>query len=363
MTYDPFARGPHPVGVRSVELHDAGRGRTLPVEIWYPATAEYAGRDLDDASRDHYAVLPSTPDVSQDAVRDAEPLAGPFPLIAFSHGSGGHRRQTTHLCSHFASHGYAVAAPDHVGNTVLDQMELFTAAQTSGAEPDPNEFLRASAGHRPPDLRLVIDRVLAGEAGLPAAALDPDRVGASGHSFGGWTVLMAAQVDSRIRALLPLAPAGGKTPLPGAEVLSDALDFGPGRAVPTLYLVAERDTLLPLEGMLDLVARTPEPRRVIVLRNADHMHFCDRVEEAHEMFRLLGKLLQNAPTQSVFAAIVRRVPPIAELCPGAQAYPYLQGLGLAHFDACLRERPEAQAFLAGDLRAAVAARGVEVDLR
>ena len=28
--------------------------------------------------------------------------------MAFSHGFGGHRRQTTHFCIHLASHGYVV---------------------------------------------------------------------------------------------------------------------------------------------------------------------------------------------------------------------------------------------------------------
>ena len=41
--YDPFARGPFPVGVRTLEL--ARGGRSLPVELWYPATDEYAGKD------------------------------------------------------------------------------------------------------------------------------------------------------------------------------------------------------------------------------------------------------------------------------------------------------------------------------
>ena len=31
--------GPYPVGRLHVELHDAARDRTLPVEIWYPATS------------------------------------------------------------------------------------------------------------------------------------------------------------------------------------------------------------------------------------------------------------------------------------------------------------------------------------
>ena len=53
--YDPFARGAAPVGVRTIELRDESRGgRTLTVELWYPATDAYRGQDLDDATRDRF---------------------------------------------------------------------------------------------------------------------------------------------------------------------------------------------------------------------------------------------------------------------------------------------------------------------
>lgn len=34
--HDPAAPGPWAVGVRTVELVDASRARTLPVDVWYP---------------------------------------------------------------------------------------------------------------------------------------------------------------------------------------------------------------------------------------------------------------------------------------------------------------------------------------
>ena len=139
--YDPFARGPHPVGVRTIDVPDAARDRVVPVEVWYPATDGYAGQDLDDATRDAFELMPGLPASRQDAVRDAEPAAGPFPAVVFSHGFAGHRRQTTHLCTHLASHGYAVAAPDHVERS-LDGL-LGTAAQGVTPSTDP-EVLSAA---------------------------------------------------------------------------------------------------------------------------------------------------------------------------------------------------------------------------
>ncbi|MCG8592543.1 MAG: hypothetical protein MJE66_24905 [Proteobacteria bacterium] len=46
MNYDPFERGPHPVGVRSTVATDPARARELPIEAWYPADARHAGDDL-----------------------------------------------------------------------------------------------------------------------------------------------------------------------------------------------------------------------------------------------------------------------------------------------------------------------------
>src|SRR5690348_5730962 len=123
--YDPFARGRHPVGVKTLDLQRGSR--PVPVELWYPATDDHAGRDVDPATRDTYDLLPGFPPAWQEAVRDARPHAGRHPLVMFSHGYGGHRRQSTFLCTHLASHGYVVAAVDHTGNTILDSMQFLLA--------------------------------------------------------------------------------------------------------------------------------------------------------------------------------------------------------------------------------------------
>jgi dienelactone hydrolase len=354
MAYDPFARGPHAVGVRTAELHDRGRNRTFPIEIWYPGRGLQAGHDLSDPTRDRYSILPAFPPVTQDAVRDAEPAAGSFPLIAFSHGFGGHRRQSTFLCTHLASHGYVVASPDHVGNTVIDTMQTTMDVLAGKPMPEMELMLQGFVAARPADISFLLDRMLEGSAGDLADRIDASRVGMTGHSFGGWTTLMAVARDSRIGAALPLAPAGGRSAL-SPDALRGTPDFAWGRSVPTLYLVAERDTLLPLDGMHELLARTPDPRRLAVLKNADHMHFCDRVEETHELFRLLPPIGQ-------FAEIVKQIPPVSELCPGAHAYDFVRGLGLAHMDAALKQHAEAERLLAGDLETLLAERGVAIEV-
>ncbi len=345
------------MGVRTAELSDSERDRYLPVEVWYPATDAYSGKDLDEGSKDEFEAIPGFPPVSQEAVRDAESRDGSFPLVAFSHGFGGHRRQTTHLCCHLASHGYVVAAVDHTGNTIVDMMQLMMQTMNGEPEPDPATVMAMIADimqARPLDISFMIDRVLDGEAAGLSAVVDAERVGMTGHSFGGWTTLKVAGSDGRISCAMPLAPAGGASPLP-ADPLREALDFDWGREVPTLYLVADRDTLLPLGGMHELLGRTNTSKKMVVLKDADHMHFCDNVEATHEMFR-------SMPPPGALGDMARATPPISEFCPGEQAYTYLRGLGTAHMDATLKGNEAAAAFLAGDVPAALAARGVQVEV-
>jgi dienelactone hydrolase len=268
-------------------------------------------------------------------------------MVVFSHGYGGHRRQSTFLCTHLASHGYLVAAPDHTGNTIQDVMEGILARVQGRPAVDPFTTLKDFIVLRPADVTFLLDHLLA-DGQLDA---DPERIGLAGHSFGGWTTLATTGRDRRIRAALPLAPAGGDTPI-GVTSLTEALDFRWGREVPTLFIVADRDTLLPLGGMRDLLERTPSvAKRMVVLERSDHMHFCDRVEETHEMFRLM-------PQDPLFASIQQAIPPIAELTPGAQTHLAIRGLGLAHMDAHLRGNESAARLLTGDVGALLAARGV-----
>ena len=336
--------------MRTAHLLDGTRGgRRLAVELWYPAADAHAGQDLTDGARDTYRLIPGFPATPQDAVRDAAPRTGRFPLVAFSHGYSGHRRQSTFFCTHLASHGYVVVSADHAGNTVLDALQAFLG----GKRPDPRVQLEQFVEIRPADVMFVLDQVLAGALDGVGDLVDAGRIGMTGHSFGGWTTLAVTARDRRVRAALPLAPAGGAAPV-GADVLGRALDFGWGRDVPTLFLVAEYDSILPLPGMHELHGRTQASKRMVILKDADHLHFCDNVEQVHEMFRTM-------PTDPLFATVAKQIKPIGELCPGAHAHDFIRGLGLAHLDAVLKGDETAARLLAGDVAGVLAARGVRVE--
>ncbi|MBZ5575289.1 MAG: dienelactone hydrolase family protein [Acidobacteriia bacterium] len=343
--YDPFVRGPFPVGVRTIQSLDPARNRSFPCEIWYPAAAQHQGQDLESQTQDVFTVPPDPATRRQTAVRNAAAHAGSYPAIIFSHHSGGHRRAATFLCTHLSSHGYVVAALDH---------SEVSAPELLGRQGETTEQkaarLQAVIASRVPDARFLLDRVVGDTAFGSDAWPDPARIGIVGHSFGGWTALAVPETDPRFRAIVALAPAGASNPRPG--VVPATLTFAWGREIPVLYLVADNDVCLPLAGMYELFERTTAPRRMVILRRADHMHFMDNVEEMHESVR-------NMTFPDELSWLPREMRPIAELSSGEQAHAFVRGLTLAHMDATLKQTPEARRFLGGDLAAELAGRHVE----
>ncbi len=344
--YDPFVRGRFPVGVRTFEAVDTARNRTFPGEVWYPAAAQRTSQDLAPEAQDIFQVTPGATPRRQMAVRDAAAEPGTYPLVIFSHHSGGNRRAATFLCTHLSSHGYVVAGLDH--------SEVIAAELARGeGETDEQKSARLEAviANRVPDVRFLLNHLLNDASCDPDIKLDPARIGIVGHSFGGWTALAALDVEPRIRAVVALAPGGASKPRRG--ILPVTLAFAWGRDVPTLYLVAESDVCLPLAGMYEIFERTPATKQMVILRRADHMHFMDNVEEMHGMVR-------NMQFPEELSWIQKEMRPIAELCTGEQAHLFVRGLALCHMDARLKGNEEAQQFLAGDMEAELAARGVEV---
>src|SRR5262249_2727047 len=202
--------------------------------------------------------------------RDAVVRHGSYPLVVYSHHGGGNRRTATFVTTHLASHGYLVAAVDH-----SEQFAPQLAPRDSETTAELAARREAIIASRVPDVRFLPDPLLGG-GWEPAASPDPDRIGIVGHSFGGWTALSLPEVDPRIRAIVALAPGGSSNPPPG--ILRAPLTFRWLHEVPTLYLVADRDTCVPLPGMYELYDKTPSPHRMVILHRADHQHFADDVE-------------------------------------------------------------------------------------
>jgi len=259
---DPAAAGPYAASKAVYDWHDDSRDRALPTSIWYPAR------------------LDGTVDRSH----------APYPLILFSHGSGGSRDLYTFITEHLATHGFVAAACDHQGNVGLDQFV-------------PSEPYMAIK--RPQDISFALDRILESERGgdpLLSGLIDPERIGAAGHSFGGYTTLalagaslkvdefnqmceepnpstgcgfidFPAQIpelaDPRIKAGMALAPGLN-------EVWGENMHGAGSVTVPVMIIGGTTDILVPRQKLEVLYpALPPNPRFYIQIIGGGHTGFTD----------------------------------------------------------------------------------------
>jgi predicted dienelactone hydrolase len=358
VVYNPIARGSHPVGVRTIELIDRRLDARALTEIWYPADARYRGHDLDDATRDQFSIAPTLPSARQSAVRDAEPASTDrLPLVLQSHGGYGHRREMTHLATHLASHGYLVAAADFPGDNVTDSF----AASSREAATIATVPIDESARNRPRQAADFLEQVLTLAPSL-RLAVDEGLVGACGHSMGGFTSLALNSVSRRSSAAFAICPlAGTRSPIPQISRLQSLLSVDDWeRQVPTLVLTGAADPIVIAADVRDLYGRMRAPKQLVIVEGAGHVHFGDSAELVHEMMRgfYLSGSFPDPEIDALALGIAMR--PFAELLSEACANEAARALGLAHFDAVLKGRSEAGAFLNGDLKEWFASRGMSL---
>lgn len=263
----PDAVGPYAVGRRTIQVDDKARKRKLDVEVWYPAEAGTTGKPA------RYMFSPALPTLAFDSkvAIDSPPIVTspePFPMVVYSHGSGGFRYIATWYTELLASHGFVVVAPDHTGNTAIDDV-----AKTS-VSPVQNQINRLG------DVKAVIDDMLKRNttAGDPFdGSFDPEKIGISGHSFGGFTAIAAVTgftnelgtvaPDPRIKAVELMAPY--------SEPIDDATMAKLN--VPTMVMTGTMDTSTPINPETERVAThaTGRPFYRIDLTDAGHQSFSD----------------------------------------------------------------------------------------
>jgi predicted dienelactone hydrolase len=271
---DPSRPGPFAVGVRTLALSDPARPgpdgapRLLTTEVWYPAAESARGGPgvaydvtplLTEDQRRQVAGR-TIPLLQTSAVRDAPPRRdrGPYPLVLFSHGQGGIRWQSAFYTVTLASHGHVVAAPDHPGTTLWDALRRQLTGQIE------------NQNNRPDDLTFLIDRLTSMPPGDPLAGLaDRARIGATGHSFGAFTILRTAARDGRIGALVAQAP-------PDVQIAWLELPASFRLRIPVQLQGARLDRTLPYaENVVPTWERLDRPRYLLELRRGGHFSFAD----------------------------------------------------------------------------------------
>ena len=265
--------------------HEVHGDRVLHLRIWYPAkpgvtsplvtyTASLTGE-------------PGHPDarftVPGIAHANAEPAGEHFPVVVLSHGYNNDPVMLSWLGENLATKGYVVVAPEHRDPPIWDRSKTPAALLA-----------------RPLDIVDVI-KVLRG--GLLGRLVDPARLGLIGYSMGGYGVLAvagagldpkspavaalpvdlvaayagkgaragaltAAGIDSGIRAVVAISPAGGA---PWWAFGADGAGLGSVRA-PLLVVAGSADRTVGYEkGPAALYAAAVHAdRHLLVLVAAGH---------------------------------------------------------------------------------------------
>ena len=123
-----------------------------------------------------------------------------IPVVILSHGFGSEPESFNYLSEHLASHGIAAVAVEHIGSDSDYELEFLEGASQDALLPE--EFIE-----RPLDVRQVLNELeRLHQSDRLFQNLDLDRVGAIGHSLGGYTTLALAGAEINVERLRQQCP-------------------------------------------------------------------------------------------------------------------------------------------------------------
>ena len=243
-TTEPVSEAPHAVGETTMAFVDTHRTtaahgpnpklpqRTLVTTILYPAVG--------DATTD-------TP--TKGAAPDK--TGGPYPLIIFSHGFAATPSYYSSLLAHWAAAGFVVAAP----------LFPLSGSDTPGGPV-------SDLSNQPGDASFVVTSMLkasAGTKGALAGLIDPDEVGATGHSNGAVTTLgLVANTccrDTRIKAAAVLS--GTEVPFPNGH-------YDYAETPPLLVVHGTDDATIPYRDGVRIFNDAHGPKGLLTITGGDH---------------------------------------------------------------------------------------------
>ncbi len=274
ITSEPLHSPPSPskpYSVGTMTFYVESLGRRLPVQLWYPTLDEEQPLTLDQLEvGPHREELKSLmEDVSHMCARTEMKVAigshsfysrKPRPVVLFSHCHSCVRFSSFSTAEYLARHGYIVAAPDHVNDTLYDDLRG-----------EPSELNAETLKMRRDDLSVVLDALMNQGSDLPNE-LNPDseRVGVIGHSFGAVTAALTLQSDERFKAGVVMAAPIENPLTPGVSIASQTR--------PLLYLLAMEDNSITEFGNR-LIRQNYEQHPVeawkIEVPDAGHWSFSD----------------------------------------------------------------------------------------
>ncbi len=151
--------GPFSQTQQTLNLTDTQRDRQLAVDFYLPN-----------------ATAPNATAPSQ---------KGGIPVIVIENGHGGRRDYFNYLATHLASHGFAVAIPDHPGSDYQQQQKFIDREA-------PTIFLAEEFVDRPLDVTFLLNELERLNPIQFQGRLNTQQVGVLGYSLGGTTALSLA---------------------------------------------------------------------------------------------------------------------------------------------------------------------------
>jgi len=248
--------GNYDVGNETITIPDpTGGGRDLTLDVWFP---------LDDSTGLTPWRLTFPGDLVFESVRtfattrDNISADGPFPLVIYSHGDSALRTTASNYTEAIASHGYIVAAPDHLGDTVFD-----------GSDDRATQLF-----NRPNDISAVIDAMVDPNRSETAGFVDhvnADQIAVTGHqaftvyaTVAGFDNARGEYVaDERVGAIIALSPDVGELD----DERFAAID------IPALIMVGTEDSSASAIRPWELSNSSPSYR--VELVGGEHLSFTD----------------------------------------------------------------------------------------
>lgn len=238
------ASAPHAVGITTETFVDTHRvthangpapqlpQRTLVTTIVYPAQGTPAAKPIAGAPPDQ---------------RD-----GPYPLIAFSHGTGTTPETYLALLTRWAEAGYVVVAP---------KFPLSSQGAPGGVDV-------GDVSNQPADVSFVINSVVkesAAEGGTLAGLVDPHEIGAAGHSLGAITTIGLVGNTCCQNPLIKAAiiMAGNLEGYPNGR-------YDEAKAPPLFVISGTDDSIVPYNEAVQVFNEAKGPKALLAIKGGDH---------------------------------------------------------------------------------------------
>ncbi|MFO0552944.1 MAG: hypothetical protein U0271_31440 [Polyangiaceae bacterium] len=222
---DPNLDGPYSTSSVDDSINVAGSGDTVPLTAYYPVSG---------------------------------PNNGPYPLVVIAHGFQLPASQYTNYATRLASFGYVAVLADY-----------------------PTSFFGLSHVDVATDLLASVDWALADAT--VGGLIDSQKIGMTGHSLGGKTSLLAATMDSRVRAVIGIDPVDSSMNCSAADC-PDVSMLMPTLAIPTGFVGETTDSgggFQPCAPAADnyatFYAGAQAPSFSVTVNGANHMSFLDDV--------------------------------------------------------------------------------------